>query len=101
MFSPTINVPLTVPISSLFVTEFQDFTLAVTPLIEPVTTSLYSYVPEPVRFGFTILTVGAIVYPNPAFVIRIEVTDPPALMTAVPVADAIPTPVNITLGDVE
>ena len=67
--SPAANDPDTEATSRTFVVEFQDLTLAVTPVVDPVTTSLNKKSPvfdPPV--GEAMEIVGANEYPSPAFV---------------------------------
>ena len=70
--SPGVNYPETDETSNTLVMTFQDLTLAVVPLVEPVTISLKTKVPTPtICGGFAIVIIGDVVYPNPAFVILI------------------------------
>ena len=67
--SPTENDPDTLAISRTFVVEFQDLTLAVTLLVDPVIISLNAKSKELLEeTGDSIEIVGATEYPSPAFV---------------------------------
>ncbi len=97
--SPGVNDPETVATSNTLVITFQDLTLAVVPLVEPVTISLKTKVPTPtICGGFAIVIIGDVVYPNPAFVILIWVIVPAALTIAVAAADTVAIPVNVIVG---
>ena len=80
--SPTVNVPSTEATSRILVEPFQVLTLAVVPLVPPVTISLKRNVPEEVNDGSenVILTVSLEVYPAPAFVHPKKVTIPALLI---------------------
>ena len=64
-FSPIEKDPVTEATSKILVVEFHDLTLAVVPLIDPVTISLNIKSPIDDIDGFEIVIVGAILYPNP------------------------------------
>ena len=97
--SPGVNDPETVETSNTLVMTFQDLTLAVVPLVEPVTISLKTKVPTPtICGGFAIVIIGDVVYPNPAFVILIWVIVPAALTIAVAAAETVEIPVNVIVG---
>ena len=99
IFSPTTNVPLTTLISSTLVEASQLLTMAVVLLADPVTVSLNIKFPELPTLGEPMVIVGATVYPTPASVMRIDVTMPAELISAV--ADAvvpIPGPAMVTSG---
>ena len=66
--SPTLKVPVTLPSSSTLVFVFQVLTLALVPLVEPVTSSLNTNVPISEDPGSSIVMVGASVYPIPVSV---------------------------------
>ena len=89
--SPTENDPDTLEISRTFVIEFQDLTLAVTLLVDPVTISLNTNSPLEVEDGSEIVISGGSIYLFPLSVTLILVTVPAALMTESPVALATPT----------
>ena len=100
--SPTVKSPLTEATSKTFVVPFQVLTLAVTPLVCPVTISLNTNVPVDVREGSenVMLTTSLVVYPEPALVNPKKVTIPALLISATAVA-VVPTPVGpeiVTVG---
>ena len=67
--SPFVNEPETFATSRTLVSPFQDLTLAVVPLEEPVTVSLNTKFPVFVPpVGASIEIVGATEYPTPVFV---------------------------------
>jgi hypothetical protein len=84
------------------VSASQDLTLAVVPEFDPVTTSLYKYVPTPTRaVGGAIVTVGGTVYPTPGFAIPIELIlcPNPTIGFATAVSPVPTDPVMVTIGE--
>ena len=67
--SPIVKSPVKLEIFKVLVEAFQDLTIAVVPLLDPVIVSVSIKLPLPLLYGEPIVTVGASVYPAPAFVI--------------------------------
>ena len=88
--SPRENEPETAAISSKLVVEFQDLTLAVTPVVDPVTVSLNIKSPLEIEDGSEIVISGASIYLFPASITLILVIVPAALITESPVAVVTP-----------